>query len=207
MRSALVEEEEAKQPDVDFESLPDPIRALGEVITPQDMSKMFLGLGDQLDHLPRKLHEWVTARKQDYGGSLKKYTEHMYITLAKELSNEGVADQIHEGFDPTVALQDPFQDGVTRLCEAVLEADRSSWQAFSEPLKPLATKVVGGAVDELRDGFSTGVEGVFAWFQANATRHYMKTLPQMQAMMKVGPMVFLLRSQYTKYQQSLEAGQ
>lgn len=80
---------------------------------------------------------------------------------------------------------------------------------FTEPVKPAATRAVGEIIDELKDGFQTGEEGVFAWIQSNAMKYYMKTLPpeqKMQAMMKVGPMIFLLRNQYTKYKQNLAAG-
>lgn len=34
MRSALADDEEEKQPDVDFSTLPDPVEALGTVLTP-----------------------------------------------------------------------------------------------------------------------------------------------------------------------------
>lgn len=34
MRSALIDEEEEKQPDVDFDSMPNPLKEFGEVITP-----------------------------------------------------------------------------------------------------------------------------------------------------------------------------
>lgn len=50
---------------------------------------------------------------------------------------------------------------------------------------------------------------MFAWIQSNATKYYMQSLPpeqKMQAMMKVGPMMFLVRGQYTKYQQNKAAG-
>lgn len=204
MRSALAEDEEEKQPDVDFERLPNPLKEVGEVITPQDMSKIFLGLGDQLNHLPKKLHDFMQKKKQDYNGSFKKYAEHIYTTMAKELSNDTVSDSIYEGFDPIIAIQDPMQDKIALFCATILEGDpNSTWQAFSEPLKPKATQAVGDIVEELKDGFTTGEEGVFAWVQSNAMKYYMKTLPpeqKMQAMMKVGPMIFLLKNQYTKYQ-------
>lgn len=148
------------------------------------------------------MYDWVLQRKRDYGGSLRRYAEHLYETIARDLSTEGVAEMVHEGFDPTVAAQEPLVNAAVSVTEAILVADRSSWMAFADVLSPLGRKCVGETVDELKDGFTNGVDGVFAWFQANATRHYMKTLPQVQAMMKVGPIVFVLRTEYTKYQAS-----
>ena len=46
MRSALVEDEEEKQPDVDFDSMPNPIQELNNLISPQEMSWIFLGMTD-----------------------------------------------------------------------------------------------------------------------------------------------------------------
>ena len=55
----------------------------------------------------------------------------MYTELAKELSNDEVRDQIHEGFDPTIALEEPLVEGFTRLCAAASELDpNQTWTAY-----------------------------------------------------------------------------
>lgn len=85
------------------------------------MSKIFLGMGDdQLNHLPPKIYDFVRKKKQDYNGSLKKYAEHITMMIMKDLSNDAVAGQIHEGFDPIISLQDPLQDKIELFCTLIL---------------------------------------------------------------------------------------
>lgn len=54
--------------------------------------------------MPEKIHEFLKKKKQDYKGSFKKFADHVYTEASKECSNDGVADQIHEGFDPLIAF-------------------------------------------------------------------------------------------------------
>lgn len=92
---------------------------------------LLMGANDALNHLPRKAHDFLQKKKQDYRGSYKKYAEHVYTELAKELSNDEVRAQIHEGFDPTIALEEPLVEGFTRLCTTASELDpNQTWTAY-----------------------------------------------------------------------------
>jgi len=46
----------------------------------------------------------LKKKKEMYKGSFAKYAEHIYITMAEYLVNDGVMDMVHEGFDPSIAL-------------------------------------------------------------------------------------------------------
>lgn len=76
---------------------------------------LLMGAHDALNHLPRKVHDFLQKKKQDYRGSYRKYAEHIYTELAKELSNDEVRGQIHEGFDPCIALEEPLVEGLSNL--------------------------------------------------------------------------------------------
>lgn len=105
----------------------------------------------------------------------------MYDVLSRELSNDAVRDQIHEGFDPIIAGEEPFVDGWAEVCTAALAQDPNQpWAAYSGALKPALARALGVAIDELKDGFINEEEGVFNWIKANLVRHFEKGLPPQQ---------------------------
>lgn len=78
MRSSLQRNEEQKQPDFDFSSVPNPLEEFKTLMTPQEMMMMFMGNYPMLNHMPKKLHDFLKKKKQDYDGQFKLFAIHTW---------------------------------------------------------------------------------------------------------------------------------
>ena len=78
MRSSLQDDEEEKEPDVDFSSLPNPLQDLQNLLSPQEMMFIMMGNHAALNHLPNKIHDHIYSKKRVYNGSFKKYAQHIW---------------------------------------------------------------------------------------------------------------------------------
>lgn len=156
-----------------------------------------MGVNDAVNHVPQKMQDHLKKKKNMYKGSFQKYAEHIYITLSESMVNDGVMDMIYEGFDPTIALQDPLEKHLVNVFHKIMSINSNlDWASFSEQLKPTMVKSLGETIEELADGFQNGEEGVFKFFSTNMMEYYKKTLPPEQmafAAMKVGPVLFIVK--------------
>jgi len=94
------------------------------------------------------------------------------------LTNDGLQDLIHEGFDPIVSSEELTTKFAKELIETVLSSERG--QTYEELLskgKHIFVRFVGETITEIVDGFKEGEPDCFKWIQANIERYHSSNTP------------------------------
>lgn len=81
---------------------------------------------------------------------------------------EKLKQTVHEGFDPTLLLDDLLTEDLPHFLDAVLD-HRGEDLKFVDSLKAIASRFVFRWVSELEDGFIDGANGVFSFLKENIT--------------------------------------
>jgi len=104
------------------------------------------------------------------------------------LSNEGLGDSIHEGFDPIVSSEDLITKFAKEMFDTILEENtkEQSYEEFVSRGKGIFVRFVGETISEISDGFQNGEQDCFKWIHANIERYHKANTPEnLQMLVKV----------------------
>lgn len=97
---------------------------LDNCVTKEDMAKVMMGRTHELNHVPPKVYDIFRQLRDKFKGSSLRMAEKLADEISNLLSNEGLEDLIHEGFDPIVSSEEYTTKFGKELIEKILGGDR-----------------------------------------------------------------------------------
>lgn len=153
-------------------------KSLVEIVTKEDIAKIMMGKSHELNHLAPKVFDTFQKLRDRFKGSSLRMAEKLADDVSSLLTNDGLQDLIHEGFDPIVSSEELTTKFAKELIETVLSSERG--QTYEELLskgKHIFVRFVGETITEIVDGFKEGEPDCFKWIQANIERYHSSNTP------------------------------
>lgn len=151
------------------------------------MIKVMMGQSQALGHIPKKAKESLSKvlSHPSVGGSIEKMADLLAEQVAEKLSDEKDSENIHEGFEPKMVVQDIVKAYTIKAARVVkqLSDNCEDFVAFQTPLKRLGMEAFAEFMDEVRDGFVNGENDVWKWCLNNIQAYNLAQAPPQMAPM------------------------
>ena len=124
--------------------------------------------------LPRRLHEFLTAKKVDYGSNAR-HAEHLARKVQEFFTNDGCMDKIINVNEenPCEVAKEYFANYAEEVFELVLSRPPfDEFEAFLEFLKPKCMKCLIEAMEVLGFCFHGGTKDALEWIKSNIQNYY-----------------------------------
>ena len=99
--------------------MPDPLEGLTGLINQMEFIGLVMGNYAQLNAVPKRVHDYLLAKKADYGSNMR-HAEHLSQKMAAKLSNEGI-ENIKNNEDPSGLAKEYISDIAAEIFEVILK--------------------------------------------------------------------------------------
>jgi hypothetical protein len=160
---------------------------LDNALAKEDMAKVMMGKTHELNHLPPKVYDIFSQLRAKFKGSSLRMAEKLADDVSGHLTNDGLGQLIHEGFDPIVSSEEYTTKYAKELIESILGGNRDqTYEEFISKGKGVFVRFVGETINEIVDGFKEGEADCFKWIQANVEKYHKANTPEnLQMLVKV----------------------